>query len=113
MAIEFNWKIDQFDIHVEKDNKSNVIYNIHWRYVGQEQIDENNPEAPVYFDALGGQLTMDKPNEDFIEYESVTKEVVVGWLENKIDVEELKNTITEKISNQRTPKTNHIKPNFE
>jgi|TARA_Y100000033_G_C2717075_1_gene96340 hypothetical protein len=112
MAIEFNWKINQFDTYKEQDGKTNVIYAIHWSYIGQEQIDENDPEAPVYFDSCVGSQEMEV-SDDFIEFDDITKEIVIGWLEEKINVDYMKNKITENINHQKAPLTNHIKPNFE
>ena len=85
------------DAYVESEGESNVIHKVQWTYVGEENTymsAENGEEDFTY-----------KAGDPFVPYEN-TKEfedVVIGWLEGSLDVDEMKATISAEISSQQNP----------
>lgn len=85
MEINYVWVITSLDCIVYKDGLNNIIKNIHWRYRGHY----NDITCEQY-----GVHYIGEPNPiEFIEYENLTEEIIINWLENNIDVLQLKSTI--------------------
>ena len=101
MAITYKWEIPQMNAHVEQAGKSNVIYVVHFRYSGSEEID-----GITYYDtSIGTQSYQYEEGDDFLPYEDTEafEAVVIGWLEGSLDVEEMQTSISENIQSQITP----------
>jgi len=98
--MEYKWTISALDCVVSKDELTNVVETIHWRYMG---INENGVSCERY-----GALPVGEPNpEEFVDYENLTLEVVSNWLESSMDMEILQQEIKNCISLKETP--THIK----
>ena len=94
--ITYEWLVPALHCAVEKEGLNNVVEEIHWRYRG---TDENNNTEEVF-----GVQTIGEPNpQSFTEYSGLTIEVVSGWLESLMDVDKLKNEITNKFSAKVAP----------
>ena len=94
--ITYKWIIPALDCAIEKNGLNNVVESIHWRYEG---TDENNNTESIF----GLQVVGEPNNELFTEYSGLTLEIVSGWLEALIDVEEMKTNISERIAAKITP----------
>lgn len=85
----FNWVINALDCKVKEDNLTDVVYNVHWRYVATK--------GEIVVDTYGS-TSVDRPSEeDFIPYDKLTEEIVVSWLEQSLDVEAMQKSLTEQI----------------
>jgi hypothetical protein len=109
MANTYKWKILQLDAKIKLNDLDNVIYNIHWRYVGEDNSDEQNP---ITIDIIGV-FGVEYDPENFIPYEDLTKEDVVGWLEAGLDVEGMKTNLDEQIELQKNPVDEHLQPEWD
>ena len=101
MAITYKWEIPQMNAHVEQAGKSNVIYVVHFRYSGSEEVD-----GITYYDTfIGTQSYQYEEGDDFVPYENTEafEAVVIGWLEGSLNVEEMQTSISENIQSQITP----------
>jgi hypothetical protein len=88
--IEYKWTISALDCAVNEEGLENVVKTVHWRYRG---TDEDGNTAELY-----GAQPVPSPNpEEFSAYETLTQEVVEGWLESIMDVEEKQKNITDQI----------------
>lgn len=112
MAIQYDWHISRLDAKINQDEKSNVIYYVHWVLKGWDDSEIDTNENPVYQKTIGGGCKLDAPTDSFIEYDNLTKENVVSWLENKLDVDELKQEIANKINQQKNPTDVFLTPNW-
>jgi hypothetical protein len=89
MANTYDWRINQLDVRPLEDGLTDVIYNIHYSFIGTSETLNDNGE-PLEVDIIGTQ-TIGSPNaDDFTDFENLTKDVVVEWLESTIDLDELK-----------------------
>ena len=102
MAISYKWNINQMDAHIESEGETNVIFNVHWTYTGSEESG-----GKTYTDDIIGseQFTYTAGNP-FVPYENTEafENIVIGWLEGVLDVDELKAQIDAEIQNQISPK---------
>jgi hypothetical protein len=73
--ITYNWTISAVDCKPVVNDLTNVVYTIHWRLGG---TDEDGVSAEVY-----GAVVAPDPNPDTFEpFESLTAEIVSGWVES-------------------------------
>jgi len=94
--INYTWTISALDCAVDEEGLQNVVKKIHWRYRG---TDDEGFTAEDY-----GVHPVPSPNpEEFQAYETLTQEVVEGWLESAIDVEEKQTIIEQKIDKIKNP----------
>lgn len=107
MANSYSYKIHQLDAKINQDGKSNVIYHIHYNYSGVND-DDNSKQY-----SINNIVHLDTPGDDFIEYDNITKEQVVQWIESKINVEDFKNAIDKEIEKQINPTDIHLHPNWD
>jgi hypothetical protein len=78
----YKWVISDLKAKIQDGELSNVIDTIHWRY----QAEGGEFTADVY-----GSVGLESPEADsFIPSEDLTEDIVISWLEDKLDVEALK-----------------------
>lgn len=69
----YTWRINALDCHVNQDGLENVVYTIHWSYLGE---DENGNLASMI-----GTESVGAPSADsFTAYADLNQEIVEGWL---------------------------------
>jgi hypothetical protein len=101
MAITYKWDIPQMNAHIQAEGEENVIYTVHYRYTGSEESDgevysSTNIGTQGYTYVKGDSFT---PYEDSEAFEAV----VIGWLENSLDVEQMQASIAADIQSQIAP----------
>ena len=94
MAITYKWTINALDAHISHEEKSDVVYTVHWGYAGTE--DEHAASSIGTFS-----LEFDKDN--FIEYADLKESDVIGWLEAGLDVAAMKENLKDQIDLLKTP----------
>jgi hypothetical protein len=91
----YKWVISDLKAKIEDGELSNVIDTIHWRY----QATDGEHIADVY-----GSVGLEAPDSDsFIPSEELTEDIVISWLEAKLDVEALKEGLDAQIDSQKNP----------
>ena len=108
MANTYKWKINALDAKIQENDLDNVIYTIHWSFIGQDNSEE--PVSASSIGTLGVQYTEENP---FIPYEDLTKEDVVGWLEEGLDVDSMKENLDRKIELIKNPVDETLRPNWD
>ena len=88
--ITYKWTISAFDCKAILEDLTDVVYNVHWRY---EAI-KNDIVVSTY-----GVLILENPNKDnFIALNDLKETDVIGWLESKLDVNELNKNLENEIN---------------
>ena len=105
MAIEYTWNIHTLDVYPEKNEKTNVVFNVHYSYVAHDT--ENNIKR-----SYANSVQIGLPTDTFIEYDNLQKTDVVGWLENLIDTEPIKENLNKQIEETLQPPVLHLKPDW-
>ena len=110
MAITYKWDIPQMNAHIKSNGQDNVIYTVHYRYTGSEFVPDGAgnepPTGQTYSDAfMGTQSYAYVEGEPFTPYENTEafEAVVIGWLEDSLDVDQMQASIAANIQSQITP----------
>jgi hypothetical protein len=101
MAITYKWNIPQMNAHIQSEGEDNVIYTVHYRYTGSE---ESNGETYSSTN-IGTQGYTYVAGEPFTPYENTEafEAIVIGWLEDSLDVDQMQASIAANIQSQITP----------
>lgn len=97
MANTYKWTINALDAKVAvEDGNENVVYTVHWSYSATDETGEHSVNSigthGVEYDA-----------DNFTPYEDLTEEIVIGWLEDGLDVDSLKAGLDSQIEKLITP----------
>ena len=96
MATTFKWTISVLNSRIketiEGQELHDVVNVVHWRYKGTRTVDDIPYEKETY-----GSLGVETDPNDFILYENLTKDDVIGWLEEGLDVTEMQENLNKGI----------------
>jgi hypothetical protein len=67
----FNWQIEQLNCYPQSDNKTNVVFNIHWRCTGVDG---------AYTGTVYSTASVPAPTDSFTEFADLTQDQVIGWI---------------------------------
>ena len=101
MAITYKWNINQMNAHIQAECDDNVIFTVHWTYQGVEESGGQQYQASQ----IGAQSFTYVAGEPFTPYEDTEafENVVIGWLEDVLDVPSMAANIEAQIQKQITP----------
>mgnify|MGYP003645110038 FL=1 len=101
MAITYTWDIPQMNAHIESDGEDNVIYTVHYRYTGSEESGGETYSSTN----IGTQGYTYVAGEPFVPYADTEafEDVVIGWLEDSLDVPAMQASIAATIALEITP----------
>lgn len=103
MANTYAWTINALDVHPTENNLSNVVYNIHWGMTATS--DQTDSEGNLYTtNAIGTQIVSAPTPDQFVDFNSLTEDDVISWLEaSDMNIEEIKAGLDNSIQNLITP----------
>ena len=107
MANIYSWEISQFNAKIQEGDNQNVIYEI--MFVFKASDGEENPTTASQ---VGVQHIEYNPEKPFIPYEDLTKDIVVGWLESTVNIEQLKQDVDELLYQKKNPVDEILYPNW-
>ena len=101
MAITYKWDIPAMNAHIQSEGEDNVIYTVHYRYTGSEESGDKTYSSTN----IGTQSYTYVAGEPFTPYEDTEafEAVVIGWLEDSLDVDQMQASIAVSIQSQITP----------
>lgn len=86
MATVYNWNCKTVDVHPTEGDKTDVVYNVHWIVTGVS--DELDPQGnPYQSTSIGTRTVPLDPESEFIPFEDLTNEIVVGWTKDAMGEE--------------------------
>lgn len=98
MPNTYTWLISQLDCYPQQDNKTDVVFTVHWR----RQATDGTHTADIY----GSQAVTLDPSATYIPYAELTEADVIGWLEDAMGDELLeaqKAALDKQIEDQINP----------
>jgi hypothetical protein len=113
MAISYTWDVktvDTYPSHTDDNSntESDVIYNVHWRLIGEDDANndvEGNPQQGSVY----GSINLDVSDlSSFTAFDSVNLSTVQGWVEAALgsdEVTSIKSNIDAQIAEKVTPTT--------
>jgi hypothetical protein len=107
MANTYHWKIVQLDAKIKENDLDNVIYTVHYRFYAEDDSD------PKIVRDIIGCIGVEYDPDNFIPYEDLTKEDVVGWLEADLNVEGMKQNLDQEINLIKNPVDEYLKPDWD
>tara|TARA_Y100000004_G_scaffold93189_1_gene104384 strand:- start:36 stop:368 length:333 start_codon:yes stop_codon:yes gene_type:complete len=82
MSVHISWDINYLKKHTTLGEHSNIVYELEWECQGI------NTTGIVTFQHFMGKVNLDTSDlSNPIPYESLTKDVVVGWAKSSPDVD--------------------------
>jgi hypothetical protein len=93
--MEYKFIISALEVAPTKENLNNVVTTVHWRY--QLTKEEN------IVDTYGAHTFESLSNDGFINYEYLTEETVVSWLQNELDVTALELGLIKQVEEKESP----------
>jgi hypothetical protein len=98
-----NWKINTLEY--TNDNDKGVV-TAHWDVILTETVGEGD-EAKTYSARRYGSCSFQPLPEgsDYTPFEDLTEEMVIGWVQATLDVEEMEASLLAQIEEQKNPKT--------
>jgi len=92
MATTLTWNIAQLERHTA----DGIVMTVHYT------VDANDG---TYSAGAYGSIGLEAPEDDIIPYADLTSEIVVGWVQDKLKVEEIEAALQAQLDQQRTPTT--------
>ena len=101
MAITYKWDIPQMNAHIQAEGEDNVIYTVHYRYTGSEESGGKTYSSTN----IGTQSYTYVSGDPFVPYADTEafEAVVIGWLEDSLDVASMQASIAATIQSEITP----------
>jgi len=105
MTTTYTWNCRTVDVHPLEGDESNVVYNIHWIVTGtSDQLDSDGNAYSA--SNIGTQMLTVNPEGEFVPFEDLTNDVVVGWTKSVMGEEQvtsIETSIQSQIDSQVTP----------
>ena len=101
--IKYNWVINALDAKIKEDDQDNVIYNIHWSY---------NVEKGDYKSNMIGTYSVEYNKDNFIKYDDLQKSDIESWLEAGLDIDSMKQDLSDQLSLLANPTDVVLRPNW-
>jgi len=86
------WNIAQLERHTT----DGIVFTAHYT------VDANDG---TYSAGAYGSIGLEAPEDDIIPFADLTPEIVIGWVQEKLKVEEIEAALQAQIDQQRTPTT--------
>jgi len=110
--MDINWTILSLECKTNENGLTNVVYKVYWKCIATLIDRETEYTAEMH-----GPLVISPPDpNNFIPYESLTKEQVVTWVKDEFGVEktqEIYDFLQNNINEQINPTTVVLAPPFE
>ena len=101
MAITYTWDCKTVDTYPTKSDKTDVIFNVHWRLNGVDDTEDENATDSY------GVVSLDTEDlTSFTAFDSLTEADVTGWVEAALGEEQvasIKTSIENQIAEKITP----------
>ena len=108
MANTYSWRINALDAKIHENDLDNVIYTVHWSFIGKDDSEE-----PVSASSIGALGVQYNPEDPFIAYDDLVKSDVVGWLEAGLDVDSMKENLDNQIELKKNPVDETLRPDWD
>ena len=93
------WVISSMDCKPKDGDYTDVVITCHWRRQATEVVGDKTYFADVY-----GAVGFSSDNiQNFIPYNELTFDIVCGWLDSSLNVEDLDASLDAQIENQINP----------
>ena len=92
----FNWSIANTERYLDTGG----VFVVHWRVTAEETVGDDTFTASAY-GTVG--FTPDPDADGFVAYDSLTEEVVMGWVWESVNQKDTEAALTANIEGQKNP----------
>ena len=89
---EYTWGVAQMERHTA----DGIVFTVHYTVAASDG---------TYASSAYGSIGLEQPEGDVIPYADLTPEIVIGWVQDKLNVEEIEAALQAQLDQQRTPTT--------
>ena len=86
------WGVAQMERHTA----DGIVFTVHYTVAASDG---------TYSSSAYGSIGLEAPEGNVIPYADLTPELVIGWVQEKLNVEEIEAALQAQINQQRTPTT--------
>ena len=108
MATTYTWNFPALDVVFNEENMQNVVQTAHWIY----SATDGEYSASQY-----GSVGLPVPSpEDFIPYDSLTEQIVEGWVVAALgqeQVDSMTKSLADNIESQKNPTSGQLPPPWQ
>lgn len=95
MAIEYIWSFPSLEVELNQDGLEKVVTTVHWR-LGARDGD--------HFTDVYGSVGLSPPlPSSFTEFDDLTEEDILSWIEPKLEVEQMKTSLETQLNTLKNP----------
>ena len=107
MTNTYVWTINELECY-PTNPQPNCVFNIHWSITATSSTINPQTNKPYTAYSYGSQAIQYDDSEQYIPYENLTQDIVVGWIKESIDktempVSSLESSLDAIINNQINP----------
>ena len=92
MTTTATWGVAQMERHTA----DGIVFTVHYTVAASDG---------TYSSSAYGSIGLEQPEGDVVPYADLTPELVIGWVQDKLNVEEIEAALQAQIDQQRTPTT--------
>ena len=92
MTTTTTWGVAQMERHTA----DGIVFTVHYTVAASDG---------TYSSSAYGSIGLEQPEGDVVPYADLTPEIVIGWVQEKLNVEEIEAALQAQIDQQRTPTT--------
>jgi hypothetical protein len=101
MNINYRLEIVGLEVLTNSGSLENVVYNVYGRYWADgDGVTQTRPIS----------VPLPAPTEDWIPYSQLTEEDVIGWVNDRIDIQSIQLELSQSIHDLNSPKESVILP---
>ena len=90
MTTTYTWHIAQ----LERETADGYVFTAHYA------VDASDG---VYSAGAYGSIGFERPEDDLIPFADLTEEIVIGWVKERLDVEQIEAALQSQLDEQRHP----------
>ena len=90
MTTTYTWAIAQ----LERNTADGIVFTAHWTVAANDG---------TYASSAYGSIGLEQPEDDIIPYADLTPELVIGWVQDKLDVPAIEVALQAQLDEQRQP----------
>ena len=90
MTTTFSWAIAQ----LERNTADGIVFTVHWTLSANDG---------TYSSSAYGSIGLEQPEDNVIPYADLTPELVIGWVQDKLDVPAIEAALQAQLDEQVAP----------
>jgi hypothetical protein len=106
--INFDWQVVALESYPTYDNYENVVFNVHWDCRGTHTVSVSGSSDVTYTsNSIGVQELTLQSGSVFVDYDLLTLDTVIGWVQYAMgdsEVNNIKLNISSSIADKITPR---------